>query len=109
MSHSGLLKEIKNELKKQSSKEKAEILKCFFKTDPGEYGEGDIFLGVKVPQIRSISRQYQKNITLKETVQLLKSPIHEERLVALLIFILKYGEGDYSQKERIYGLYLKHT
>ncbi len=108
MSHSELLKEIKNELKKQSSKKKAKISQRFFKTSPGEYGEGDIFLGVKVPEIRKISRQYQ-NTASKETVQLLKSPIHEERLLALLILILKYVKGSYLEKEKIYRLYLSHT
>jgi len=102
------LKELQEELKKYSSKEKAIILQRFFKTGPGEYAEGDVFIGVKVPQIRIVAKKFE-DIRLKEAIDLLKSRIHEERLAALFILIFKYSKGSDSEKERIHKLYLKQT
>jgi 3-methyladenine DNA glycosylase AlkD len=100
--------EIENRLAKLADKEKARVLQRFFKTGPGEYGEGDIFLGIKVPELRKLAKEYQ-GITLKESKQLLKSPIHEQRLLALLILIRSFSEGAEGRKKRIYDLYLKNT
>ncbi len=102
------LKEIRTKLRKLGSKEKAKVLQGFFKTGPGEYGEGDIFLGIKVPEIRKLVREYQE-ISLKEIKQLLKSPFHEERLLGLLILVRVYSKGNQSEKKGIYELYLKST
>ncbi|MCP4653025.1 MAG: DNA alkylation repair protein [Candidatus Omnitrophica bacterium] len=99
---------VKRELKRHSSKQKAKILQNFFKTGPGQYGEGDIFLGVKVPQTRSVAKRNQ-DLSLSETLEILKSPIHEERLLALLIFIMKYNKGNISQREKIFKVYLNNT
>lgn len=100
--------EIEKKLRKYSSKKKAATLKRFFKTGPGEYAEGDIFLGVKVPQIRKLAKEYI-NLGLKEVKKLLSSSIHEERLLALLILVLKYsGTNDIGRAE-IYQLYLDNT
>jgi len=103
-----VLKELQKELRKYSSKAQAEILQRFFKTGPGEYGEGDIFIGVKVPPIRATAKKYQ-DISFAETVQLLKSKIHEERLTALLILVFKYAKGDEFKRKKIYTTYLKNT
>lgn len=102
------LKELQGELKRHSSKAKARVLQSFFKTGPGEYAEGDVFMGVKVPQIRAVAKKFQ-DINLKDAVNLLKSGIHEERLAALFILISKYSQGSEFAKEKIYKLYLKHT
>jgi len=102
------LTQIKKELREYSSKKQSKILQRFFKTGPGEYGEGDIFIGVKVPAIRELAKKHQ-NLPLKETLKLLKSPIHEERLLALLILVIRYPGANDSQKRAIYELYLKHT
>lgn len=102
------LKKIKFDLQKYSDKKKAKILQRFFKTGPGEYAEGDIFLGITVPTLRILSKQYQ-SLSLNETFQLLKSRIHEERLLSLLILILKYRKVDLSKKEKIYKAYLNHS
>ena len=102
------LKEIRTKLRKLGNKEKAEVLQGFFKTGPGEYGEGDIFLGIKVPEIRRLVKEYHE-IPLKEIKQLLKSPFHEERLLALLILVRVYSKGNQSEKKGIYELYLKST
>lgn len=103
-----MLNKIRKELKRHSSKENAKILQRFFKTGPGEYGECDIFIGVKVPQIRAVVKRCE-GISLVETAKLLKSRIHEERLTALLILVAKYIKANDSDKVKIYTLYLTHT
>lgn len=102
------LKELQKELKKYSSKEKAKVLQRFFKTGPGEYAEGDVFMGIKVPQIRTVAKKFQ-DISLKDAINLLKSKIHEERLTSLFMLVSKYSQGSEPEKEKIYKLYLKHT
>lgn len=100
--------EIRTKLRKLGNKQRAKVLQGFFKTGPGEYGEGDVFLGIKVPELRRLAKEYQ-DITTKENKQLLKSSIHEERLLALLILVLTYSKGNEIAKKRIYELYLKNT
>jgi len=102
------VQEIRARLKKLGRKEKAEVFRSFFKTGPGEYGEGDIFLGVTVPELRQLAALYQA-ITLREVTQLLRSTIHEERLLALLILCRTYAGGDESAKKTIYELYLRNS
>jgi 3-methyladenine DNA glycosylase AlkD len=102
------VQEIRARLKKLGSKEKAEVFRSFFKTGPGEYGEDDIFLGVTVPELRRLAASYQA-ITLREVTQLLRSTIHEERLLALLILCRAYTSGDGHIQKRIYELYLENT
>lgn len=102
-----MLNKIKKDLKKVSSKKRAETNARYFKSGPGEYGEGDIFMGVDTPSQRSVAKKYFKEISLKESIELLKSKIHEERATALMILVLKYEKGD--EKEKIYNLYLKNT
>lgn len=100
--------DIQTKLKKLASKDKAKILQGFFKTGPGEYGEGDIFLGINVPVLRKIAAEH-RGISLTEVKTLLKSKIHEERLVALLIMAAKYSRGDAAEQKRIYELYVMST
>jgi 3-methyladenine DNA glycosylase AlkD len=86
---------------------KESVFKSFFKTGPGEYGEGDIFLGLTVPQQRKISIKY-KELPLAEAEKLLRSKIHEERLTALLILVLQYKKGEAAKKKSIVDLYLRN-
>jgi 3-methyladenine DNA glycosylase AlkD len=102
------LQEIRARLRKLGDKERAKNSQWFFKTGPGEYGEGDRFLGIKVPELRKLAKEYHA-ITLSEVTQLLHSPIHEERLLALLILVRAFAKGDEHIKEKIYQLYLKNT
>lgn len=102
------VKEIREKLQKLGNEKRAEQSKRYFKTGPGEYGEGDIFLGIPVPELRKLSRAYG-DMPLETTEKLLKSPIHEERLLALLILVLKYTKGDAKAQKRIYTLYLRNT
>ena len=103
-----ILKEIRKELDKHSSKQKAKILQRFFKTGPGEYAEGDVFLGVKVPDTRKIAKKYQ-DIGFGDIIALLKSSIHEERLLSLLILVIRFERASEADKEKIYKLYLRNA
>jgi len=100
--------DLREKLQKLGNKEKAKVLQRFFKTGPGEYGEGDVFLGINVPQLRKLAREYH-NIAITEVTQLLASSVHEERLLALLIFVYAYAKGDDAKKKKIYTAYLNHT
>jgi 3-methyladenine DNA glycosylase AlkD len=99
---------IKTRLRKFATKKKAKINQWFFKTGPGEYGEGDIFLGVTVPDIRTVVKEFQ-GAPLPEVITLLRSKIHEERLLALLLLVQAFTKGNDAQKKKIYSLYLKNT
>jgi 3-methyladenine DNA glycosylase AlkD len=102
------IQKIKKRLKQLANKEKAEVLQRFFKTGPGEYGEGDTFIGVKVPDLRKVAKDF-RDIVIKDVVILLESAIHEERLLALLILVSKYVKGNEITKKEIYKLYLNKT
>jgi len=101
------LNELRNELKQKSNKEKAKLLQGFFKTGPGEYGEGDIFIGVVVPETRKTAIKF-KSLPLNDIEELLKSKIHEERLCALLLLVHNY-EKHKEKREEIYNFYIKNT
>jgi len=98
---------IKKRLREYSSKEKARILQRFFKTGPGEYGEGDVFIGVMVPYARKVAKEFN-DAPLSGIEELLKSPVHEERLTALLILVSKFKKASEKEKARIYRSYLKN-
>jgi 3-methyladenine DNA glycosylase AlkD len=106
--HSMLAENIKKRLRSFSSKEKAKLLQGFFKTGPGEYGDGDVFLGVVVPDIRKVSKEFQ-GTPLPEIGRLLASTIHEERLLALLMLVQTFAKGDAGTQKKIYDLYLNNT
>ncbi len=84
------------------------ILQSFFKTGPGQYGEGDRFIGVKVPGIRTVCREC-RGASLAEIQKLLRSPIHEERALALVMLVDAFQAGDEPVRRRIYDLYLANT
>jgi 3-methyladenine DNA glycosylase AlkD len=90
--------------------EKAEFFPKFFKTGKGEYGEGDLFIGVTVPDQRSVAKEFYNKISLNELSELLCSKIHEHRLTALLILVYKFEKTkDKIQQKGIIDFYLKHT
>jgi len=100
------LDDLKLDLRKEANSEKAKIFQRFFKTGRGEYGEGDIFLGIPVPKQRKIAMKH-KLLALKDVQLLLKSKIHEERLTALLILVNNCKKSE--NKSEIYDFYLKNT
>ena len=101
-------KEISRRLRKMGDKEDARFLQGFFKTGPGQYGEGDFFLGIRVPAVRRLVRK-SGDLPFKEALSLLKSPYHEERLFALIFLVDTFSRGDQETQKAIYDLYLANT
>ena len=100
---------IKAELDKHVNFEKADYLPKFFKAFPGGYGEGDQFLGVKVPDQRKVARQFWKEVSKKELVKLLHDPIHEVRLCAVFMLVLKFERAKKPEdKEKWVNVYLNN-
>ncbi len=99
--------EISAILRSISDRSMAEHSQRFFKTGKGQYGEGDKFLGIRVPKIRQQVKNF-KSVAVSEILILLKSSFHEERLFALLALIEKYSKGDDAIRKQIYKFYLEH-
>lgn len=99
---------IRKKLKRLGDIEQARNLQRYFKTGKGEYGEGDIFLGIRVPEIRKLVREFM-GLSTGEACELLNSKYHEERLFSLLAMVDIYKRGDDKDKREIYKFYLKNT
>jgi len=99
------LSQLRARNKKPASPSDAKFLQRFFKTAPGEYGEGDRFIGIRVPVTRKLAREFRE-LPRRVVVALLQSPIHEERLMALIILVNAYRRGDDTERAEIYKLYL---
>jgi 3-methyladenine DNA glycosylase AlkD len=99
---------IEQEIQRHANPEKAKILQLFFKTGKGEYGEGDVFLGITVPEQRKIAKNFS-NSELEEIEELLESEIHEKRMTALLILVEKFEKSENEEKRKIFDFYLGHT
>lgn len=95
------------ELKSEGSLENSIFLQRFFKTGPGQYGEGDKFLGLRVPQTRRLAAKY-KGIDLKTIQELLSSEWHEARLLALVIMRAQFNKGNLKTKQQIFDLYINN-
>jgi 3-methyladenine DNA glycosylase AlkD len=100
---------LKKDIATQKDPAYAKNLQRFFKTGKGEYGEGDVFLGLRVPQCRAIATAYADDISLKDLTTLISSPFHEERLVALLILVEQFKNANTRKQKNIYNYYLSHT
>lgn len=99
---------IQSELNVLANKEKAGLLTRYFKTGKGEYGEGDTFLGLTVPQQRTVAKRH-KDLPLREVLELLQNNIHEYRLTALFILVGKFEKGSDEERKQIIDLYLHNT
>ena len=104
----GMAEQARAALREVADADDAVFLQRYFKTGPGEYAEGDRFLGVRVPQTRRIARRF-KGMERKERLKLVRSPGHEERLLGLLLMVGAYGAGDEAEREQVYQDYLDHT
>lgn len=102
------VKEITTELKLISSPERARVSQRYFKTGPGEYGEGDVFIGATMPQQRLIAKKHT-DLTLDEIQLLLDSKVHEERMIGLLILTYQCPKADTVSRRNIYDFYLSNT
>jgi 3-methyladenine DNA glycosylase AlkD len=102
------LNELRRELHEAAEPERVPELQRLFKTGPGGYGEGDVFFGVRVPAVRFGARRHA-DLNLEDVTMLLRCPIHEERLAALVILVRRYGSADEQQRQRIYDLYLANS
>lgn len=96
---------IGKEIRRQANPTRAQISARFFKTKKGEYGEGDIFIGLTVPQCRILANQFS-SLSLTQVKKLIASKIHEERMIGLLILVQRFEKG--VEKESIYNFYLNH-
>ena len=105
---SNQVSDIKNEMRKIANKEIAEHSQRFFKTGKGQHGEGDIFLGIRVPVLRKIAKKFRR-ISLSEVSKLLESKFHEERLLSILMLVNLFKSGGEDDQELIYELYLDKT
>ena len=105
-----MFEQLKKELKEKENLEQAKLLQRFFKTGKGEYAEGDVFLGIKVPVQREIAKKYT-DLNFNELQELLNSKIHEHRFIALVILMSKYKKAKKNnlEKRRIFEFYLKNT
>ncbi len=99
---------IRQALQRHADPVRAEHSQRFFKTGPGQYGEGDIFIGLTVPQTRTIARTH-RTLPRPDIERLLYSKIHEERLLALFILVLQFQKGDEKEQEAVYRYYMSHT
>jgi 3-methyladenine DNA glycosylase AlkD len=102
------LKKIKEELQQFGNPLQAKVLQGFFKTGKGEYGEGDVFHGIKIPVLRKLAKKYQ-DMTCAEVEKLLTSKFHEGRMLALLLMMGNYSKADDAGKKQIYTMYLRNT
>src|SRR5689334_7339801 len=101
-------KEARKKMKALSSAKVAKSAARFFKTGPGQYGEGDTFIGIKVPTLRTVSREF-RTMPLRQIELLLQSPIHEERHLALMILVLQVAKSDDAQRKVAFDLYRRNT
>lgn len=103
-----MLGDVKMDMRRLADPERARLLQRFFKTGKGEYAEGDIFLGLTVPQTRILVKKY-RDIAFKDIRGLVRSPVHEERLLGLLILVWKFEHGDSKIRDEIFRFYLDNT
>ena len=105
---SSALSQLKTQLETLADSEKAAHAKRFFKTGPGEYGEGDVFRGIRVPPIRKLAKTYS-SLSRKDVLALMKSRFHEDRMLALYILVHQFKKADTKEQKEIFTLYLNHT
>jgi 3-methyladenine DNA glycosylase AlkD len=101
------LAELRKRIKELASPAVSKTMQWFFKTGKGDYGEGDVFAGLKVPTQRKLAREF-KDLSLTDLKSLLNSSVHEERLTSLFILVDNYGKGNDKEKETIFAFYLKN-
>lgn len=99
---------LQSELIDRKNPEDAAFLQRFFKTGPGEYGEGDLFLGLRVPTVRALTKQFSKELTMHDIQALLNSKWHEVRLSGVVAMTYQYPKADTVTKNALYDLYINN-
>ncbi len=99
---------LRRDIRALGSPERAKHSLRFFRTGPGEYGEGDKFFGLSVPEMRAIAKRY-RDLGHDDVLELLQSPWHEDRVVALLLLVDGYERGDDARRQKIHRSYLANT
>lgn len=108
MSEPATVATLQKELRQLADPKRAEASAWFFKTGKGQYGEGDKFIGVTVPQLRKVAKRYT-HLSLSEVHALLANPIHEFRLIAMHILVYQFQKADSTLQTQIYSFYIKHA
>lgn len=103
-----MYKKIQTDLQSLSDTNRATKSARFFKTNKGEYGAGDVFVGITMPKLRTLAKQYYQTVTFSNIEKLLASPIHEYRMLGLLFLVYKYKKVASQDKKTIYNYYVKH-
>ncbi len=103
-----MVRSVRRDLRAASSARRAAVNRWFFKTGPGDYGEGDRFLGIAVPDLRRVARTYA-DLPRNDVLRLLRSKWHEERLLALLVLVQQYARADERGRRALHRLYLGNT
>lgn len=101
--------EVVNQIRLKKNLAKATFLARYFKTGKGEYGEGDTFLGLTVPQVKEVARKFYKEVSFNDIRKLLSRPIHEYRQAGLMMLALKFSKADEKERKTIYDFYLRYT
>ncbi len=103
-----MIEAIKQEIQQLGSPQKAAFLSYYFKTGKGQYAEGDIFLGLTMPENRAIAKKYSAILTLPEIESLLHEPIHEYRMIALTLLVDRFKKSKNNARTEIFELYLNN-
>lgn len=104
-----MVKQIEKELRSYAKRERAVHSSRFFKTGKGEYGEGDMFLGINNPSLRLVVKKYYKDISIDEVLYFVQSDIHDFRLFGLILWTYQFPKVSEEEKKKIYDLYLSNT
>lgn len=102
------LHDVMEQLEAMADAERASVAQKYFKTGPGDYAEGDRFRGIRMPTLRSFARKLDP-LPMESVIELLHSAFHEDRMVALLLLIRRYGQADETGRNSIFNLYLANT
>jgi 3-methyladenine DNA glycosylase AlkD len=101
--------DVRESLRSVAEPKRVPELQRFFKTGPGDYAEGDVFIGVRVPAVRRVAKRFWDDIPLSDCSALLSSEIHEERLIALLFMVRRYKRGSVAERAAVVSMYLERT
>jgi 3-methyladenine DNA glycosylase AlkD len=106
---SEIVMRVRRKLRSFADKKRAKLLLSFFKTGPGQYGEGDVFIGLTVPHIREVAAAFKDKVVLNDIRQLIKSKVHEERLLALIMLVGMFADVPAGQRAGFFKFYLKNS